>query len=66
MACMSRVPVAVFAGLLGFCVYLAIVLWLGDWVQHLHWAVQAAYFVVAGSLWVLPIRWLMYWSVHRR
>jgi Protein of unknown function (DUF2842) len=31
-----------------------------------HWVVQALYFLVAGIVWVLPVRWLMLWSVHKR
>lgn len=31
-----------------------------------HWAFQAAYFLVAGVAWVMPIRWLMLWSVYKR
>jgi Protein of unknown function (DUF2842) len=31
-----------------------------------HWAVQALYFMVAGIVWVLPVRWLLLWSVHKR
>ena len=63
---MSRITIAVLAGLLGFCVYVGVVVTLADIVLQLHWAVQACYFLVAGSLWVLPIRWLMFWSVHQR
>lgn len=63
---MSRAPIAFIAGIVGFCLYMAAVVVLGDTVQTLHWAIQAVYFVVAGSVWVLPIRWLMFWSVHQR
>ena len=63
---MSRVPVAVIGGLLGFAAYVAAVVALGDRVAHVHWAVQALYFVVVGTVWVMPVRWLMLWSVHQR
>ncbi len=63
---MSRTPIAIIAAIVGLIVYLFVVLAIGDRVLTLHWAVQALYFVIAGSLWVLPIRWLMYWSVHKR
>lgn len=63
---MKRTPIAVIAGLVGFFFYVAAVLSIGDQVQHLHWALQALYFVIAGSLWVAPIRWLMLWAAHRR
>lgn len=63
---MSRIPIAIGAGLIGFFVYLAVALVMADTVQTLHWAIQSVYFVIAGSAWVIPIRWLMYWSVHQR
>ena len=63
---MSRIPVAVIAGLVGFALYLAAALSLADAVINWHWALQAVYFVAAGTIWVFPIRWLMYWSVHQR
>ena len=63
---MSRVPVAVVGGLLAFAAYVAVVVALGDRVAGANWAVQALYFVVVGTVWVLPARWLMLWSVHQR
>ncbi len=63
---MSRVPVAVVGGLLGFAAYVALVVALGDHVAGANWAVQALYFVVVGTVWVLPVRWLMLWSVRLR
>ncbi len=63
---MSRTPIAVIGGLLGFFFYVAAVLALGDSVLKLHWALQAVYFVLAGSLWVFPVRWLMLWAAGRR
>ncbi len=66
MRVMTRTPIAILTGLIGFFFYLAAVLAIGDHVQHLHWAIQAVYFVIAGSIWVMPIRWLMLWAAHRR
>jgi hypothetical protein len=62
----SRVPIAVVAGLLGFTAYLAVAVVLGDAVVGAHWTIQALYYLVAGSLWVLPVRWLMYWGAGQR
>ncbi len=31
-----------------------------------NWAFQAVYFLVAGVVWVFPVRWLMLWSVGKR
>lgn len=45
--------------------YVAVAITLPD-VLPSNWAVQAGYFLVAGVLWVLPVRWLMLWSVGKR
>ncbi len=63
---MSRIPIAFAAGLLGFLIYVITIVMIADVVQTQHWAIQAGYFIVAGSVWVIPIRWLMYWSVGQR
>jgi hypothetical protein len=63
---MSRSLIALIAGIAGFFVYIVVALAIADIVLTMHWAVQAIYFVAAGSLWVLPVRWLMYWSVGKR
>lgn len=63
---MSRTPVATLA------IFVFIVAWIGaavvlaDKLSPMHWAVQAVYFVVAGFVWVFPVRWLMLWSAHKR
>ncbi len=61
-----RVPIAVVLGLAGFVAYLALAVVIGDQVVRAHWAIQALYYLVAGSLWVLPARWLMYWAAGLR
>jgi hypothetical protein len=63
---MTRTFIAVIGGLLGLAAYVAIVLVLADSVLSWHWSLQALYFVMAGSLWVPPIRWLMLWAAHLR
>ncbi|MCQ4161048.1 DUF2842 domain-containing protein [Roseomonas sp. GC11] len=63
---MSRVLIAWVAGIAGLLAYLVLVLRLGDWVLTQHWALQVAYFVVAGIAWAFPIRALMYWAARRR
>ena len=62
---MPRVLIASCAGLAGFVVYVAAVVTLADPVARLHWSVQALYFLVAGLLWTIPARWLMYWVARR-
>ena len=63
---MKRTPIAIIAGIVGLFVYAIIVLKIGDVVQTMHWGLQAVYYTLAGSLWVLPIRWLMLWAAHMR
>lgn len=63
---MKRVPIAVIVGFVGFFAYVVAVLAVADKVVTLHWAVQVVYFIVVGTVWVLPVRWLMLWSVHQR
>jgi len=62
---MPRVLIASCAGLAGFVLYVAAVVTLADPVARLHWSVQALYFLVAGLLWTIPARWLMYWAARR-
>ncbi|WP_424135233.1 DUF2842 domain-containing protein [Roseomonas chloroacetimidivorans] len=62
---MSRVPVAVTAGILGFLLYIGAVVALADVVLRLHWTVQAVYFAVVGIAWVWPVSRLMYWAARK-
>ena len=61
---MPRILFATILGLAGFLAYLIAAVTLYDVVAARHWAVQAAYFVVAGTLWVVPIRSLMLWAAR--
>jgi len=63
---MSRTSIALLIGSIGLLLYLVLVLWIGDWVQGLHWALQVPYFVVAGFIWVFPVRSLIYWAAGVR
>ncbi len=62
---MARPAIATLLGLLGFGVYVIVAVALADRINR-QWAVQLGYFIVAGTLWVLPARWLMLWAAHRR
>jgi hypothetical protein len=61
---MARPVLALLIGLLGFLLYVGAVVALADWVLHLHWLVQLAYFLVAGIAWVWPARKLMFWAAR--
>ena len=63
---MSRPSIATLAGLVFIFVYVVAVTTVPDLVGRMHWALEAVYWAVAGVVWVLPIRWLMLWSVHKR
>ncbi|MBI0534325.1 DUF2842 domain-containing protein [Roseomonas sp. KE2513] len=62
---MSRVPVAVIAGILGFLLYIAAVVALADAVLPGHWTLHVLYFTVAGIAWVWPASRLMYWAARK-
>lgn len=62
----TRILVATVVGLAGFVAYIAAAVTLFDAVSPYHWAVHALYFLVAGVLWVLPARWLMFWAAGLR
>ena len=62
----SRVPVAAVLGCFGLIAYIGLAVTLADRVTHTHWLAQALYFVIAGSVWVLPMRWLMLWAARLR
>ncbi len=61
---MSRTSIAILAGLIFLAAYLFGALALSDRVAGAHWLVQAAYFITAGTLWVLPVYRLMLWAVR--
>jgi len=61
---MSRTPLALLIAFVGLSVYLGVVLWVGDWVQTLHWALQVPFYVIAGFAWVFPIKALIFWAAR--
>ena len=66
---MPRAPSRPFAatvmGIAFIIFYVAAAITVPDLLPQ-QWAVQAVYFLVAGVAWVLPVRWLMLWSVGKR
>ena len=63
---MSRPMIATTAALLFVVVYVLGAVALPVMFGRLHWALEAVYWAIAGVLWVLPIWWLMLWSVGKR
>ena len=62
---MSRPFAATLMGIAFIILYIAAAITLPDILPQ-QWAIQALYFVIAGVVWVIPVRWLMLWSVHKR
>ena len=62
---MSRPVAATLMGIVFIILYIAAAITLPDFLPQ-QWAVQAVYFVIAGVVWVIPVRWLMLWSVNKR
>ncbi len=62
---MGRPFVASVLGVVFIIVYVAVAITLPDVLPD-QLAVRAVYFLVAGLVWVLPVRWLMLWSVGKR
>jgi len=63
---MSRSTIASLAGILFVLIYIVVVITLPDYFTRLHWTLEALYWLIAGIVWVFPVRWLMLWSVHKR
>ena len=42
-------------------VWAVVVASLSGWVGRLHWTVQLVFYIVAGTVWVLPLRPLLLW-----
>lgn len=59
---MSRPALATLIGVFGFLLYVALAMWLADWVLAWHWLAQIPFFAVAGVAWVWPVTRLMYWG----
>ena len=63
---MSRPTIATLAGILFVLLYIVAAVTVAVALGRMHWALEAVYWCVAGIVWVLPIRWLMLWSVGKR
>ncbi len=62
---MSRPTAAALMGVAFVIAYIAAAVTLADLLPG-YWWLTALYFLVAGVVWVFPVRWLMLWSVHKR
>ncbi len=62
---MHRIWIAILFGLAGFVAYVGGAVALADRVIALHWALQLAYFLLAGTLWALPAHYLVLWAARK-
>lgn len=62
---MPRILFATIVGLIGFFAYIGGAVVLADLVMPLHWALQLAYFLIAGALWVVPAHFLVLWAARK-
>ena len=63
---MSRTSIASIAGIVFVLVYMFAAVTVPDLIGRMHWTLEALYWLVAGIVWVFPIRWLMLWSAGKR
>ena len=63
---MSRTPLATLAALVFVFAYILVAVIVPEHLPPMWWPVAAVYWCIAGLIWVLPVRWLMLWSVHKR
>ena len=56
-----RKPAGIFLILLLICVWAAIVATIAELLPPLPWPVEAAFFVAAGIVWILPLKPLLRW-----
>jgi len=61
---MPRSLIALVVFLVGFLLYVGLVVALADQVLGLHWTAELLYFVAAGIAWVWPARALMFWAAR--
>jgi Protein of unknown function (DUF2842) len=56
-----RKPVGTLLIILLILVWSVIVLTITPHVVTLHWALQALFFTIAGTVWIIPLRPLLQW-----
>ena len=61
----SRPLAATLMGIAFVLAYIIVAITLPAVLPH-QWVFEAVYFLVAGVVWVFPVRWLMLWSVGKR
>ena len=61
---MSKPMLAGLLGVIGFLLYVAVVIILADHVLGTHWTLEFIYFALAGIVWVWPAKALIIWAAR--
>jgi hypothetical protein len=61
---MSKPMLAGIIGVIGFLLYVAVVIILADHVLGTHWTLEFIYFALAGIVWVWPAKALIIWAAR--
>lgn len=61
---MSKPMLAGLLGVIGFLLYVAVVIILADHILGTHWALEFIYFALAGIVWVWPAKALIIWAAR--
>lgn len=61
---MSKPMLAGTIGIIGFLLYVAVIIILADHVLGTHWTLEFAYFALAGIVWVWPAKALIIWAAR--
>jgi hypothetical protein len=61
---MSKPMLAGIIGIIGFLLYVAVVIILADHILGTHWTLEFIYFALAGIVWVWPAKALIIWAAR--
>ena len=56
-----RKPAGMFLILLLIAVWAVLVATLADWIDGVPWPIEALFYLVAGIVWILPLKPLLQW-----
>lgn len=56
-----RKPAGVLLILLLIALWAVIVVSVAEWLEGLHWTLLLVYYVIAGTVWIIPLKPLLRW-----
>ena len=56
-----RKPIGILAIMLGIAIWCVIVVTIVGWIDGLHVLLQILIYLIAGTVWILPLRPMMIW-----